>query len=340
MRKKVLTIGLLLFGVVAISLSVFAAEEEMEIKEQTVVEEVVFEEAIPEYEQLFDEAQDLLSQDKLKEAQRKLEKAKKLAPKDSAIIRQLGEIYIINDKGKAEDLLTEILISEDFQDIKRWASIRYYNLAEAGEGIQPAILKLEAEAKRNPKNLSILRQVAEGYVCLRDWGKVVEIYEDLAKKKPDDVTIETRLIDYQLLNQDYESVIKKLELKVKDNPENKGASDILMRAYTGAGKAKEALALYKQRVEADPNSAGLRGRYAQTLMEFGLLKDAAVEWGKCFKTDPSNLFFKQKTGETYLELEDFKNAKKEFSELLAIATEKKDARYQAIAESGLANVGE
>ncbi len=340
MKKRWLVVILLLIGVVTISLPVFAVEEEMGVEDQTVIEAVIVEQDIPEYEQLFIEAGELLIQDKPKEAQVKLEKAKKLVPNNSAINRQLGEVYIITDKAKAENLLIEILVSEDFQDIKRWASINFYNLAEAGEGIQPAIAKLEAEAKKDPKNLSIPRQVAEGYVCLRDWGKVVEIYEDLEKKQPNDTTITTRLIDYQLLNQDYDSVIKKLEAKVKKNPEDKGASDILMRAYTGSGKAKEALALYKQRIELDPNSAGLRGRYAQTLMEFGMLNDAAVEWKKCSELDPSNLFFKQRAAETYLELEDLANAKNEFSELLKVAKEKEDERYQAIAESGLANIAE
>lgn len=306
-------------------------------EEAGVAEEVVTE-SLPEHEQLLNEARTLLDQNKPQEAQAKAEKARSLAPQDPAVNRQLAEIYLITDDTKARALLKEIIISEDFPGISRWASIEYYNLAAKHGKVQEAVDELEAAAKKKPKNVALQKEVAEGYVRLRDWGRVVEIYEDLSKKNPDDDTISTRLIDYCLLNKDYDTVIKKLAPVVKENPQDVGASDILARAYTGAGKVKEVIALYKERIKEDPNSPGLRGRYAQVLMEFGLLKDSRQEWAKAFELDPSNLFFKQKVGEIYLEEGDSRNAQKEFQELLAAAKEQKQSRYEDIANNHLAAI--
>jgi len=214
----------------------------------------------------------------------------------------------------AESTLVEALSSPDFGD-RDWANIEFYNLSTTKDGIDAAIKKLEDKATSQPENMGLQRSIAEGYVRLKDWGKVVQIYENLVKKNPDDSVLNTRLKDYNMLAGNYDIVIKNLEPIVNANPDDAGNSDMLANAYVRAGKVDEAIALYKKKLEKDPNSAGLLGRYAQALADFGRLDEAAKEWNKASQSDPTNLFFKQKEAETYLALGKTQQAKKAFEEL-------------------------
>lgn len=275
-------------------------------------------ETTPEYVKLMHEGQALLGKGDAAGAKTALEKAQRLAPKDSEIMRSLVEANLVaKADDAAEELLVKILTSEDYKDIKDWSTSRYYSLAQNKGGVDPALKKLEAAGKRS-RNVGLHRAIAEGYVRLGDWNKVAEVYEKLAKDNPKEPGLSTRLIDAYMLSRNYEGVIKILEPAVKANPNDTGSSDVLAQAYVRSGKKDEALALYKEKAIKDPNSPGLRGRYAQALMDLGYPEASLAEWGAAFKLDPSNLLFKQKMAEANMELGKAKEARKDYVELLKL----------------------
>jgi len=237
-------------------------------------------------------------------------------PSDSTAARKLVETYIAgNASDNALELLTQIISSDSFKDIKDWAVIQYYGLSQNKGGIDAGVKKLEAIAGQ-ADNVSLERGIAEGYVRLGDWAKVAGIYENLVKSNPDDPVLVTRLIDAYMFNKNYDAVIAILEPKVTANPDDVASSDILARAYVGAQRSDDAVALYKKKVAKYPNSPGLRGRYAQALVDLGMVEASLPEWNTAFQLDPRNLLFKQRIAESYMQLGNPVEAEKEYTELL------------------------
>jgi len=250
-----------------------------------------------------------------------LEEAAGLAPDDPGIMRALIETDIaLSAEDNALQKLVGVLSSDKFDGIKDWAAIEYYKLSGKKGGIQSAIDQLAA-IKNSSDNLYLQRAIAEGYVRLREWDKVAQIYAGLSQSNPDDQILATRLVDAYMLDQDYEAAIAMLEPQVAANPENTGISDVLARAYVGAKKGEQAVALYKQKIAKNPSSPGLRGRYAQALLDLGMAGESLTEWQEASKLDGKNLLFKQRVAETYMELGRTKEAKSEYRQLLSLIPE-------------------
>ena len=252
-------------------------------------------------------------------------------PRDSNTVRESVEAYLsTNDTDNAVQLLTEILSSESFNDIRSWATAQYYSLAERGDGIEPAVKKLEAIGK-NYQKAGLHRSTADGYVRLGDWAEVIKIYEKLLKAHPNDSVLSTRLVDAYWMDKNYNALIKILEPRVALNPNDIAASDILAHAYLGAQKTDQVVALYKQRIKNAPNSAGLRGRYAQALLDLGMPEESLAEWNAAFQLDPLNLLFKQRAAEAYMQMGKTKEAEKEYKELLGLIPANQGGFKDAIA---------
>jgi len=219
-------------------------------------------------------------------------------PSPSETMRQTVDKHLSgNQKAQAKESLKEILGSDKYNDIRRWANEEYYNLAEQEGNIPDAVKELDKLAKKSPDNQELKMSIVEGLVKLKEWNSVAAIYEGILKKDPNDGVIFTRLIDCYMLQRNYTEVIKKLEPIVKGSAEDVMNSDTLALAYVGAGRTAEAINLYKQKIERDPTSAGLRGRYAQALTNFGMNKEALEQWQEAYKLDPENSLFKRRIDE-------------------------------------------
>lgn len=255
----------------------------------------------PEYQKLLNEADELSAKGKFSQAKGIIQKARKLEPKNSMVMRKLIEADLSGEDATAtENSLLEAITSDDFSDLQDWATMRYYE-ANAGD-VNAALEKIKKEAVKKPKNIGLQISVAEGYVRLREWDKVAGVYETLVKQEPGDYILNTRLVDVYLMAGNFDAVIKILEPKNKANPDDIATSDLLGRAYTGAGMANEAIALYKKRLEKEPNSPGLLGTYAAALTQFGMLKEALPVWEKAYAADPLNTYFKQRADEIKTQL--------------------------------------
>lgn len=293
--------------------------------------------ASSEAKKLLEDAKQMLSANNAAGAKQNAEKAYKLSSKDPAVLRQVVEVYLgSGDEELANKYLIDALALRDLPD-RDWANSEYYNLAQKTKTTGEAVKKLEAEANKDLDNIGLQRSIAEGYIKEGDWNKVVEIYEGISKKAPDDYVINTRLIDYYMIQKNFDPVIKKLEPLVQADSGNTGASDILARAYTGSGNVDKAIELYKAKIDKEPTSPGLRGRYAQTLTDFGRLDEAVKEWQKAFELDPTNLFFKQREGEIYLQQGKNQEAKKAFEDLLRLTPENQQW-YKTTATTQLQNI--
>ncbi len=210
----------------------------------------------------------------------------------------ISETLASGDTKRAFDELKTVLrTANKYHAIKEWATLELMNRAQA-EGALPAVTKdLEAAAGTSYGNVMLQRAVAEGYLRQRDFNKVIAIYEGLEKSEPKDYVIATRLNDYYILGKQYDKAIARLEPIVTANPGDNYHSDILMNAYVQAGMEDKALAIFKQRLDREPKSPGLRARYAQALQDFGRFRESATEWEKAAQLDPKNDFFKNRAVE-------------------------------------------
>lgn len=226
------------------------------------------------------------------------EEAAPATPSPPETMRETVNKHLSADqKDKAKESLKGILGSDKYNDIRRWANEEYYNLAKKEGKIPEAVKELEKLAKKSPDNKELKMSIVEGYVELREWNNVGAVYEDMLKKDPNDAVISTRLIDCYMLQRNYDEVIKRLEPIVKGSVDDVMNSDTLALAYVGAGRTTEAINLYKKKIERDPASAGLRGRYAQALTNFAMHKEALEQWEKAYEIDPENSLFKRRIDE-------------------------------------------
>lgn len=222
---------------------------------------------------------------------------------DSASARNSVGTYLSKgDKDNAIKKLKEIVSSDKYSDIKKWATMELYNTARSTNQIPQVIADLEKAAVSNPDNLGLKATIAEGYVNLGDWTKVAQVYEEMQQKKPDDFVISTRLNDYYILSGQAEKAIANLEPIVNANPDDKYHSDILANAYVRAGMKDKAIALYKRKVDKNPNSPGLRGTYAIALFDLGMLKESLAEFQQAYALDPTNPFFSQRINQISAQL--------------------------------------
>lgn len=224
--------------------------------------------------------------------------------KDSTAARQQVEAEVTagNIEGAVRGL-KDILSSEEFSDIKDWATKELYRIVDRDK-IAQVVSDLEEGQVKNPKDVKLKRAIIEGYVRLSDWDKVVKGYEEISAQTPEDYVIETRLTDAYILAGQYDKAIARLEPIVNANPNDRYHSDILANAYVRAGMQDKAIALYEQKLKQRPNSPGLRGRYAQALMDFGMLRQSLKEWQKAYELDPTNPLFKQRIDEISASLKD------------------------------------
>jgi len=198
------------------------------------------------------------------------------------------------DEAGAMQALEEVISAPKYHNIKEWATLELLNRAQAKGQIPQVIANLEKGAAKNPDDVLLQRAIAEGYLRLRDFNKVISIYENLEKKNPKDYVISTRLTDYYILGKQFDKAIARLEPIVNANPDDNYHSDILLNAYIQAGMEAKAMAIFKKRLEKEGNSPGFRARYAQALQDFGRLAEAIKEWDKAYELDPSNAFFKNR----------------------------------------------
>jgi predicted Zn-dependent protease len=251
------------------------------------------------------EVDNLVSENKLDKAKEALAEARKKSPEDIGLARRAVEVAMSqqDNDGALKELEGFLTLKgmKEYDSNREWGTLEYYRVAKdkGQDAMAAAINTLENAKLKDPDNVGLNRSIAEGYVRLGNWAKVAEIYEGLIAKNQKDYILNTRLIDIYMILGKYDAVIQKLEPGVKQNPGDAGNSDILARAYVGAHREQEAIELYKKKLEAEPNSAGLIGRFAQALMDFGKFDEAAAQWNKAFSIDSLNLFFKQKEVEAY-----------------------------------------
>ena len=214
------------------------------------------------------------------------------AKEDSGAKRaKIDELIKARQDAQAITELTDVVASPQYGDLKEWANLELWNRAQRAGQLESVIKSLEFAAGNAPKDIELQRSVAEGYLRLRNFGKVVSIYEKLTQQSPNDQVLQTRLTDYYMMAGQNDKAIARLEPIVQGNPADEYHSDILLNAYVNAGMEDKALALFKQRLAREPKSAGLTARYAQALETFGRKSDAIAEWEKAAQLDPSNGFF-------------------------------------------------
>ena len=239
---------------------------------------------------------------------------------DSQGMRDLVSEHLAKgEDADAMQVLEQILGASKYQDLKEWATIELFRMAQTKGQLPEVTAALEQAARSNPDDLMLQKAIAEGYLRMRDFNQVVAIYERLVKEHPEDPTLDSRLTDCYMLAKDFQAVIKRLEPILDEKELDPFNSDILLNAYTQAGLEPQALALFQKRLAMEPDAPGLRARYAQALQDFGRLDDSVKEWERVYALDPSNLMFKEKAAKVYQQLGNAKKAKEAYQYIISTA---------------------
>jgi golgin subfamily B member 1 len=116
---------------------------------------------------------------------------------------------------------------------------------------------------------------------------------------------------------DAEAAVQVLESARQDNPESVEVVVLLARAYAGAQRAEEALALLNAIADANrgrrtKSLGGIYGAMAQIHLDEGYLTDALSALGKAFELDPKNGELAMRLGQLAVEIDEDEVAQRAF----------------------------
>jgi hypothetical protein len=80
-----------------------------------------------------------------------------------------------NQDDQAIDELTDVVASPKYGDLKEWANLELWNKAQRKGKLDKVVANLEKAAGKDSKDIQLQRSIAEGYLRMRDFGKVVSI---------------------------------------------------------------------------------------------------------------------------------------------------------------------
>ncbi len=172
-------------------------------------------------------------------------------PDDHASMFELCEQYY--NAGRLEDAYRMIQQAAELDPENKWYQMRlgqfYRNLEQYDDLVQ----LYETLTVKEPDDPDMLTELIDAYMLTGQYDKALDKMDELEKiVGQNDIITEQRL---GILNQkgDKKKVISELEKLIKVNPENTRYYSMLAQVYTEQGKDKEALKMYEKIKEINPN---------------------------------------------------------------------------------------
>ncbi|HKO52710.1 MAG TPA: tetratricopeptide repeat protein, partial [Polyangiaceae bacterium] len=242
-------------------------------------------------------------------------------PDDLAALRRLAslEARTGNIEG-AIDTLARLVDVEQGESLIETA-LRYSEACELAGRLADCRSALERALSENHLHPELRQRLAVVYDTLGARRELADLLLEDASNEPDAATRVAGLLRVGALllapEGDPAAAVEVLESARRDNPDSVEVVVLLARAYAGAHRAEEALALLNSIAEANKGRrtktlGGIFSTMAQIHLDEGYLTDALAALSKAFELDPKNGELAMRLGQLAVEIDEDDVAQKAF----------------------------
>jgi len=212
------------------------------------------------------------------------EKVRQYRPDDkeaSKAIRDLSAATMVkkaeerhqSGKGDFRDLLKDEEEAKELQEEQQ--------IIRTEEDAWKAIKRVQERLKESPREKRLLRQLGDLYRRVKKYDEARKVYEKLLEIDPDDLVAKERIGDLKEFM--IKDRIAEIELKLKENPDDKALQEELKKAQDELDDFL--LGELSRRVVDHPTDCGLKARYGALLLKKGRIDEAIEQFQKSLQ-DP------------------------------------------------------
>ena len=194
-------------------------------------------------------------------------------------------------------------------------SEQYVKAGRADEGF--AMSKKAAEL--DPDNKWYQMRLAMFYRNNMQLDEFADIYESLTKKYPDDINMLSDLLDIYLVTENYDKALEKLDLLEKQAGVNELVSEERLEIYKRQGNNKKMISELETMVANNPENTRYYHMLAKAYMENKKEKEAIKLYNQIKEIDPNDPYINISLLEYYEKKGDYDKA---FDELIAAINNK------------------
>lgn len=180
-------------------------------------------------------------------------------PTKTAPLKRKGQVFEVlgkNDKARLAYLKAMELDDKDPETYSLLAN------QEFKKGNKKAALEwLKMGVRRNPTNATAFRNLARGYVRVKDYDKAKEAYRRALALDPNNAALRYEYAKLLKRTGDNEGYLAELKKAYELDPKNPKIAAAMGDAELAAGNKKRALELYRDALKGDGKNAELRAKY-------------------------------------------------------------------------------
>lgn len=181
------------------------------------------------------------------------------------------------------------------------------------ERVEEAFEMAKQAAQIDPDNKWYQMRVAQFYKSFEQYDELIEVYDKLTNRYPEDLDMLSQLIEALLYDGQYDKAIAKLNLLEEQFGRNSLISKQRIEIYKRQGKTKDVIGELQKMIADDPLNSRNYSMLAQVYMENGNNKEAMKMYEKVKETNPDDPYINVSLLEYYEKSGDNDKA---FNELL------------------------
>ncbi|MES1178928.1 MAG: tetratricopeptide repeat protein [Myxococcales bacterium] len=232
-------------------------------------------------------------------------------PNDLGALRRLASLEArTGNIDGAIDTLAQ-LVDVEQGDALIETALRYSEACELAGRLADSRAALERALQENHLHTELRQRLEAVYEALGARRELADLLLEDASNEPDPALRLAGLlrVGALLLEDDAPAAVQVLESARQENPESVEVVVLLARAYAGARRAEEALALLNAIADANKGRrtkalGGIYGTMAQIHLDEGYLTDALQALGKAFELDPKNGELAMRLGQLAVEIDE------------------------------------
>jgi len=261
--------------------------------------------------------------DSLKERIDYLEAAIRMNPADTNVRKMLGGIYLRS--GEIERAIRHYgeVIRRNPQDLTALREL--LKAYEAGKDDAAVIRTGERLLALSPGEASIYAHMAFASGNLGRWPRAVDLYRKSLALDPRQEALHFRLGEAHEMTGDYPAAIEAYRAILKRTPDADYARMALAAASLKASRNEEAIRLYRDIVKRQPRNALAYANLALALGNKGLTREEVAYDRKALAIEPGNAIVRFNLAAAYEKLKMDREAAQEYRQVLKLKPEEADA---------------
>ena len=179
------------------------------------------------------------------------EEALKFMPDDAASMFELSEQYV--KSGRVEDGFAMIKHATELDPENKWYQMRLARFYRNREQFDEFANIYESLTQKYPNDINLQSDLLEIYLATENYDKALEKLDLLEQQAGVNDLVSEQRLDIYKKQGNTKKIIAEMEKMVDRNPEDTRLCHMLAKVYMENKKEKEALKLYNRIKEIDPN---------------------------------------------------------------------------------------